>query len=214
MGKRVIAVSVLALAAALSSSGVAGANTLTGEAWNVSAAVAQAATPGNVPAVAPDYTFTVQGDPLSLHSGNLYTVGEYVTSGGGTLLTGDGTHTLDNTLWEFVGNVTVTNGMSFTAGHDDGLTLTIDGISVINEPGPTGFVNTTRTYTGPSGTFAFQLVYGECCGAPADLAINLPLITVRTGGTPEPSTWAMMALGFAGLGFIGWRSRKTVTTVA
>ena len=24
---------------------------------------------------------------------------------------------------------------------------------------------------------------------------------------PEPSTWALMALGFAGLGFAGWRSR-------
>jgi hypothetical protein len=26
---------------------------------------------------------------------------------------------------------------------------------------------------------------------------------------PEPATWAMMAIGFAGLGFMGWRSRKT-----
>jgi hypothetical protein len=165
-----------------------------------------------VPSTAPDYTFTVEGDPLSLHSGDLYTVGEFVASGGGTLLTGDGTHTLDNTLWQFVGTVTVTTGMSFTAGHDDGLTLTIDGISVISEPGPTSFENTTRTYTGPSGTFAFQLVYAECCSAPADLAIDLPLYTP---GTPEPSTWAMMAVGFAGLGFVGWRSsRKTVTTVA
>jgi hypothetical protein len=25
---------------------------------------------------------------------------------------------------------------------------------------------------------------------------------------PEPSTWALMALGFAGLGFAGWRSRR------
>jgi PEP-CTERM motif len=30
------------------------------------------------------------------------------------------------------------------------------------------------------------------------------------GAVPEPSTWAMMLLGFAGLGFMGWRgSRKT-----
>ena len=32
---------------------------------------------------------------------------------------------------------------------------------------------------------------------------------------PEPSTWAMMALGFAGLGFMGWRgSRKTAARTA
>jgi len=26
---------------------------------------------------------------------------------------------------------------------------------------------------------------------------------------PEPSTWAMMSLGFAGLGFAGYRKAKT-----
>ena len=28
---------------------------------------------------------------------------------------------------------------------------------------------------------------------------------------PEPSTWAMMAIGFAGLGFLGLRGRKATT---
>jgi hypothetical protein len=33
--------------------------------------------------------------------------------------------------------------------------------------------------------------------------------------TPEPSTWAMMILGFAGLGFAGYRkSRKAVAIAA
>jgi hypothetical protein len=27
-------------------------------------------------------------------------------------------------------------------------------------------------------------------------------------GVPEPSTWAMLLLGFAGLGFIGYRRNK------
>ena len=36
-----------------------------------------------------------------------------------------------------------------------------------------------------------------------------------TASTPEPSTWAMMVLGFAGLGFAGYRkARKTVAIAA
>jgi hypothetical protein len=31
--------------------------------------------------------------------------------------------------------------------------------------------------------------------------------------TPEPSTWAMMLLGFAGLGLAGWRHRRTACNV-
>jgi hypothetical protein len=30
------------------------------------------------------------------------------------------------------------------------------------------------------------------------------------GGVPEPSTWAMMLIGFAGLGFAAYRRRKSV----
>jgi hypothetical protein len=32
---------------------------------------------------------------------------------------------------------------------------------------------------------------------------------VLTASVPEPSTWAMMILGFAGLGFMGYRRRKS-----
>jgi hypothetical protein len=31
-----------------------------------------------------------------------------------------------------------------------------------------------------------------------------------TPAVPEPSTWAMMLLGFAGRGFVGWRARRNV----
>ncbi len=31
---------------------------------------------------------------------------------------------------------------------------------------------------------------------------------------PEPSTWAMMLLGFAGLGFVGYRRRRTLAAAA
>jgi hypothetical protein len=35
-----------------------------------------------------------------------------------------------------------------------------------------------------------------------------------TRGVPEPSTWAMMGLGFAGLAFAGYRARKRTVAVA
>jgi hypothetical protein len=42
-----------------------------------------------------------------------------------------------------------------------------------------------------------------------------PERSVGTQSVPEPSTWAMMLLGFAGLGFVGYRtSRKAVSSAA
>ena len=42
------------------------------------------------------------------------------------------------------------------------------------------------------------------------LTTSLPTIQVTSDveGVPEPSTWAMMLLGFAGLGFAGYRRAR------
>jgi hypothetical protein len=37
---------------------------------------------------------------------------------------------------------------------------------------------------------------------------------VTTSGVPEPSTWAMMALGFAGLGYAAFRRNVKSRAVA
>ena len=39
-----------------------------------------------------------------------------------------------------------------------------------------------------------------------------PSAVVFRFGVPEPSTWAMMLLGFAGLGFVGYRASRTKVT--
>jgi hypothetical protein len=49
---------------------------------------------------------------------------------------------------------------------------------------------TTATFTSTANAFEFSLV--------------TPTIN-QTGGTPEPSTWAMMIIGFAGLGYAAFR---------
>jgi hypothetical protein len=53
-----------------------------------------------------------------------------------------------------------------------------------------------------------QFGAGECCDGPADLQFEVNNVVV---GVPEPSTWAMMLLGFAGLGFAFRQSRRKVS---
>lgn len=210
MGKhRTLTLAALALASSVAAVGAAQANVVLGKIWENSAAATDA-TVANTPLTTPDVTFSIM-DPITLDSGGAYTIGEFLMSGGATVLTGAGQlgNTLQDTFFGFSGMVSVTNGQMFHAGHDDGLELIIGGLTVLSEPNPTAFVDTPYTYTGPTGTFAFQLVYGECCGAPAVLHIDLPL----TSGIPEPSTWAMMLAGFGGLGFAAFRRARRISVV-
>ncbi len=82
----------------------------------------------------------------------------------------------------------------------------IGGLLVVNVPGPTAPITTTVTYTGPTGTFAFDLVYGECCGAPAVLATSLPLQAAPA--VPEPETYAMLLAGLGLMGFVARRRKQ------
>jgi hypothetical protein len=204
-------VGVLAMCTVLVlTAGSAGAGPILGNLWAVSEAVANAATPANVPLTPADVTFYVNA-PLNFDSrvlGSGYTVNDWLTGGGAFTIVGSAAalgRSLDvsgtGTLVEFSGMVTVTNGMTFTVAHDDGLTLVINGITVVNNPGPTAPITTTGTYTGASGTFPFQLVYGECCGAPAVLKVDLPLQPVPDAGT------TLMLLGGALIG-VGALRRK------
>ena len=144
---------------------------------------------------------------------NGYTLGGFLATGDASNVVGSASAlsaNIDNgsmgLILEFTGDITVTTGESFNVAHDDGLQLMIGSDLVVNAPGPTAPTVTPYTYTGPSGTFSFDLVYGECCGPPAVLSASLPL-AVSTP-VPEPSTLALLAVGLLGLGFT-MRRRRT-----
>jgi hypothetical protein len=54
-------------------------------------------------------------------------------------------------------------------------------------------------------------------GTPGDLSASRPITPladfslVQVGGVPAPSTWAMMILGFCGVGFMAYRKRNNMT---
>ena len=160
--------------------GLAHANTITGSLYRVTDAASQDAIPGNVPAGTADVTFSVNS-PFNFSAENA-TISTWLASSGAFNIVENTPGTLsslmDNfttgTLVNFVGNVSVTNGQQFTVTHDDGLTLIIGALDLGFNPGPTAPVTTTATYTGPTGNFPFQLVYGECCEGPAVLQVDLP----------------------------------------
>ena len=81
---------------------------------------------------------------------------------------------------------------------------------------PAGYVSDSPlsdTATYASQTFASLGAtpgrYEWTWGSGANQNFTLDIGTV----VPEPSTWAMMALGFAGLGLAGWRHRRTACNV-
>ena len=99
-----------------------------------------------------------------------------------------------------------------TVQHDDGASLYLGTL-----PGPLTTVfdfgtetsEIPSTFSVASGTHQYVLDYVEGNGSPSDL------IFTTTGGVPEPSTWAMMLLGFAGLGYAGFRrTAKSSVSIA
>jgi hypothetical protein len=189
--------------------GTAQANTVTGDLWRVPEATASFAIVANVPGTTPFVTFDVNS-PLNFDSRtSAYTIGGWLLGGGafnitenvpGTLtaiMDGGGT----GTILRFQGSVTVTHNQTFTVAHDDGLTLIIGGVDLGFNAGPTAPTVSTATYTGPTGNEPFVLVYGECCGGPSVLNVDLPF---SSAPVPEPTTMILLGSGLIGL----WVARK------
>ena len=78
--------------------------------------------------------------------------------------------------------------------------------TVLDPHGSTAGYSDTLTLTSTT-TLDFFVVDGDLSDNIGGVALEIDPVGV-VAYTPEPSTWAMLLLGFAGLGFAGYRGRK------
>jgi hypothetical protein len=112
------------------------------------------------------------------------------------------------TVFEFT--FTVATSGTFSANHDDGISLFLAGTeNLTNSNNLLPLAASAPTTVSPSSVFilagTYDLWYSEVNGLPAVLQASF------TPSVPEPATWGMMLLGFAGLGFAFRQSRRKVS---
>jgi hypothetical protein len=144
---------------------------------------------------------TTSGTDFDFYPGN----GGYVDLDGSTNAAG----TLQ-TLGSFAaGSYTLTFDLGGNARGDVDKTTTVtlgDFITSITLSSSSPYALETFSFTTTGGklSFADDAVGDQQVGNILD---NVTLST-GVGVVPEPSTWAMMLMGFAGLGFAGWRAQR------
>jgi hypothetical protein len=119
---------------------------------------------------------------------------------------------VDNTFWitnvagiskdVYFYTASIGGGLGFKNTNNSTFTFVTDGPQLF-----TG-LNTAPTFS--LGTFALTQF-----GGPARYSLTISDPNAVTGAVPEPATWAMMLLGFGGIGFAMRRTAKrTVVGVA
>jgi hypothetical protein len=68
--------------------------------------------------------------------------------------------------------------------------------------------------TTPGAEYVYEFMFFNDLTGPGTNAPSGLLVTTSASAAPEPSTWAMMILGFAGIGAMTYRRRKSAVLAA
>ena len=105
-------------------------------------------------------------------------------------------------------SVPATGDYLMTLGTDDAGYLFVDNTLVASSSGQHSVEWAYNTLNLSAGLHTFKIEYDNsaCCGASA--SFWLPQGSTIQSAVPEPSTWAMLGLGFAALGVAGYRRSR------
>jgi hypothetical protein len=125
-------------------------------------------------------------------------------------LTGGGPNLLGSTwLYRFATPSSSSNSYTF----NDGTLVPALGFAGAAQTNPLNmdtFYQIFATVPGKSYTYSFDYS-NNTAGLPGT---TNSLLVVTPGTVPEPPTWAMLLIGFAGLGFAGYRARRAAVSIA
>jgi hypothetical protein len=75
-----------------------------------------------------------------------------------------------------------------------------------------GWTNYSANFFASAGPYAFSLNFGPLGSGSANAAADFVVDNIDISvAVPEPATWAMMIMGFMGIGFLAYRRRSTPT---
>jgi hypothetical protein len=117
----------------------------------------------------------------------------------------------------YIGSLDAENSLIIHTTSGD---ISYTGTQLANVPGASLPGDGTPTITGSTsnGRFTFVDSFADITGISVSETLGVSSnsfeIAQITTSVPEPSTWAMMGLGFAGLAFAGYRARRAPLRVA